>query len=100
MSTVIFFPPEVGNRHITQLALKRRFPRAKWRAMLAAQSADETVADFKDSLTWARFVDLNDDEVRAGVAALAQTSTPAAYRLTAAEVDAILNAPIADSERA
>lgn len=96
-----FSPPVIQEqRHISRLALKRRWPRAKWRSMLAAQAADETVMDFKDSLTWAKFIDLDDAELQAGLTALTQTSTPAAYRLTAAEASAILNAPIADNERA
>lgn len=92
-------PSAPEQRHISRLALKRRWPRTKWRAMLAAQAGDETVMDFKDSLTWATFIDLDDAELQAGLTVLTQTPTPAAYRLTTTEVDAILNAPIADNER-
>lgn len=86
-------------RRITQLALKRRWPRSKWRAMLAARTTNEDIADFQDSLTLARFVDLDDAETQFGINALAASSVPASYRLTAAEADAILTTPVAEHER-
>lgn len=84
---------------ITQLALKRRWPRAKWAALKAAAEADLTLADFVESFNLARYIDLQDAETIAGVQTLTDPAVDASIRLTVNEAAAILELPAAESEK-
>lgn len=98
MNEIIAMPQPVTTQ-ITQLALKRRWPRLKWRAMLADAPNNETIADFQDSLQLATYVDLSDSETRNAVNYMTLDIVPITYRLTAEEANAILNTPVADNEK-
>lgn len=68
-------PQVPGFRRITPLAFRRRLPMVKRHAITLAASAameqgDATLQTFLDDLAAARYVDLDDPEVVAGVAAL------------------------------
>ena len=76
---------------ITNLALKRRWPQAKWLAMLT--SSDAVILDLKDSLSLANYVNLNDPGLNQAIIYLQGPTIPATYQLTAAEADSILNTP-------
>lgn len=81
---------------ITKLAFKNRFPREKWIA--ARASTEIALVDFFESFDLATFIDLKSAEVVAAVTSLAQESTPVEFKLTQAEVDAVLTVPAQDGE--
>lgn len=83
-------PPAPGYRRITPLAFRRRLSGSKRQAITLAASAameagDATLQTFLDDLAAARYVDLDDAEVAAAVAAL-----QAAGLLTPEEAAALL----------
>ena len=87
-----FYPPVLPSTwFITNLALKRRWPQAKWLAMLT--STDAVILDFKDSLSLANYVNLKDPGLDQAVAYLQGPTIPASYQLTETEVNLILNTP-------
>lgn len=85
---------------ISDLAFKKRFPRAKWTAfMMAARSGQsELLFDIADSMDRAKYIDLKDDELVYGIYALGATDVPDAFRLTGAEIDAVLSVPASEDE--
>ena len=87
-----FYAPVIPSTwFITNLALKRRWPQAKWLAMLT--SADPVILDLKDSLTLANYVNLNDLGLNQAIAYLQGTTIPVSYQLTSTEANAILTTP-------
>lgn len=95
------FTPSVNNeqRHITQLAFLNRFTDAEAVAIdLASIGATVQAASLRrymQKVNAAKFIDLNRTDTRAGVQAL-----EAAGLLASGRAALILDAPIADSERA
>ena len=87
-------------RKITHFAFKKRWPRDKWRAMLAFMDVDtndpQTLAmiimlkDAFDSFKMAEFIDLDLEDVREIVASFLDPSTPLEMRLTEPEAAVIL----------
>lgn len=87
-------------RKISQWALKKRWPRAKWKAMLAFMDTDTNdpatlamILDLKDafdSFKMAEYIDLDLQEFREIVASFTEQAVPAEMRLTAREATAIL----------
>lgn len=79
---------------IAPLAFKKRFTAAERALIRAAAAANADLADWQESASMARLIDLADAETIAGMAALV-----AAGLLTAARRDAILTTPVAAEER-
>lgn len=94
---------------ISHLAFKRRWPRDKWRAMIAFRDSTQTdpqalvsqilLKDAFDSFGMAQWIDLADDDTIAIVGMFADASTPAEMRLTPQEAAAILTDPIQEQEK-
>jgi hypothetical protein len=89
-------PAPVEVWQITKLAFKNRFPREKWIA--ARASTEVALVDFFESFDLATFIDLKSAEVIAAVSSLAQEATPVEFKLTQAEVDAVLTVPAQQGE--
>lgn len=94
---------------ISHLAFKRRWPRDKWRAMIAFRDSAQTdpqaivsqilLKDAFDSFGMAQWIDLADADTVAIVGMFADVSTPTEMRLSAGEAAVILTAPITEDER-
>ena len=94
---------------ISHLAFKRRWPRDKWRAMIAFRDSVQTdpqaivsqilLKDAFDSFGMAQWIDLADADTVAIVGMFADVSTPTEMRLTAGEAAAILTDPIQEEEK-
>jgi len=94
---------------VSHLAFKRRWPREKWRAMIAFRDSAQTdpqaivsqilLKDAFDSFGMAQWIDLADDDTIAIVGMFADASTPAEMRLTPQEAAAILTDPIQEQEK-
>jgi hypothetical protein len=89
-------PVAVEVWQITKLAFKNRFPREKWIA--ARASTEIALVDFFESFDLATFIDLKSAEVVTAVSSLAQETTPVEFKLTQAEVDAVLTVPAQQGE--
>lgn len=85
---------------ISDLAFKKRFPRAKWTAFLMAarSGASALLFDLADSMDRAKYLDLKDDELIYGIYALGAADIPESFRLTGAEIDAVLSLPAREDE--
>ena len=81
---------------ITKLAFKNRFPREKWIA--ARASTNVALVDFFESFDLATFIDLKSTEVVPAVSSLALEATPVEFKLTQAEVDAVLTVAAQEGE--
>ena len=80
--------------HITHLAFKKRFPRAKWDAARELAKTNKDFYSFFEDFDLATYVDLHRTDTVMSVQSLANASVPADVRLTLAEIDAVLlNAP-------
>lgn len=101
-------PPPADTR-VSHLAFKRRWPREKWRAMIAFRDSTQTdpqalvsqilLKDAFDSFGMAQWIDLADADTIAIVGLFADVSTPTEMRLTAGEAAAILTDPIQEDEK-
>lgn len=89
-------PPE--SFAVSKLAFKGRFPNAKWRAARGASSLSADLADFFEDFDLAKYMDLQDPRTVAAITSLSDAAVPAEFRLTQAEVDAILNTPCQPGE--
>ena len=113
----------VATQHATKRAFQNRFPKlangisTKWDAMCMFLSDDSYAASLGvtgealfglrmlvttgvQRLAVSPFVDMSPTAEAAGLSALLmQPSIPAVFRLSAAERDALLNTPLADSEK-
>lgn len=102
-------PVRVEPQHVSHLAFKRRWPREKWRAMIAFRDSTQTdpqalvsqilLKDAFDSFGMAQWIDLADADTIAIVGLFADATTPAEMRLTAGEAAAILTDPIQEQEK-
>ena len=72
---------------------KNRFPRAKWNAASIASQTDPALWDFFESFRLASQIDLQNEEIVMAMAFLSNEQIPPAYRLTEAEVNAVLTVP-------
>jgi hypothetical protein len=86
---------------LSRLAFKNRFARAKWVAfMIAAQSGqNQATFDLANSISLVDYIDLKDEQVIIGVQMLGLPTVPDEYRLTEAEIDAVLNVPAREDEQ-
>lgn len=101
--------PVVADTRISHLAFKRRWPRDKWRAMIAFRDATQSdpalitaqvlLKDAFDSFGMAQWIDLADADTVAIVGMFADVSTPSEMRLTAPEAVEILSSTITEEER-
>ena len=101
--------PDPVDTRISHLAFKRRWPREKWRAMIAFRDSTQTdpqalvsqilLKDAFDSFGMAQWIDLADADTIAIVGLFADATTPLELRLTAGEAAAILTGPIEEHER-
>lgn len=102
-------PVRVEPQHVSHLAFKRRWPREKWRAMIAFRDSAQTdpqaivsqilLKDAFDSFGMAQWIDLADDDTIAIVGMFADATTPVEMRLTAGEAAAILTDPVQEQEK-
>jgi hypothetical protein len=79
---------------IAPLAFKKRFTPAERAAIRAAAGSNAQLADWQESASMARLIDLADPDTIAGMAALVTAGL-----ITAARRDAILTTPVAAEER-
>lgn len=77
---------------------KNRFPRAKWNAASIASQTDPALWDFFESFRLASQIDLQNEEIVMAMAFLSNEQIPPAYRLTEAEVNAVLTVPASPTE--
>lgn len=101
--------PDPVDTRISHLAFKRRWPREKWRAMIAFRDSTQTdpqalvsqilLKDAFDSFGMAQWIDLADADIIAIVGLFADATTPVEMRLTAGEAAAILTDPIQEQEK-
>lgn len=102
-------PVRADDTRISHLAFKRRWPRDKWRAMIAFRDSTQTdpqaivsqilLKDAFDSFGMAQWIDLADADTIAIVGMFADVGTPTEMRLTAPEAAAILTDPIDEQEK-
>ena len=93
-------PTPVQTWLISDLAFKKRFPRAKWvMFLMSARSAQSALLfDIVDSMDRAKYIDLQDEALIYGIYALGAADIPESFRLTEAEIDAVLSMPAAEDE--
>ncbi len=83
---------------LSRRAFKARFPREKWIAAKVASASSPQLADFFEDFELSSFIDVTNPLTVAAVTALATPETPVEFRLTEAEVSAVLNVPAAPDE--
>lgn len=85
---------------VSRLAFKERFPRAKWTAFLMAarSGASALLFDIVDSMDRAKYINLQDEALIYGIYALGAADIPESFRLTSAEIDAVLSLPAREDE--
>lgn len=86
---------------ISRLAFKERFPRAKWTAFLMAarSGVSALLYDIVDSMDRAKYINLQDEALIYGIYALGAADIPESFRLTEAEIDAVLSLPAREDEQ-
>lgn len=95
---VILPAPPVETWQLSKRAFKARFPREKWIATKVAVASSPALADFFEDFELSSFIDVTNPITVASVTALTTTETPVEFRLTEAEVSAVLNVPAAPDE--
>ena len=90
--------PPVETWTLSKRAFKARFPREKWIAAKTAAASSPTLADFFEDFELSSYIDVTNPVTVASVTALTAPGTPVEFRLTEAEVNAILNVPAATDE--
>ena len=87
-----------GSFIISKFAFKNRFPREKWVAAKAASATNANLADFFEDFALVKAIELDFPRTVASVNSLADPSVPVEFRLTAAEVSAVLDQPCQPGE--
>lgn len=95
---VILPAPPVETWQLSKRAFKARFPREKWIAAKVAVASSPALADFFEDFELSSFIDVTNPITVASVTALTAPGTPVEFRLTEAEVNAVLKVPAAPDE--
>lgn len=90
--------PPVATWALSKRAFKARFHREKWIAAKVASASSPQLADFFEDFELSSYIDVTNPVTVASVTALTAPGTPVEFRLTEAEVNAVLKVPAAPDE--